>query len=217
MIISINEKSNLIQQYTDTINKNVVDDKSVIEISENISKYESILKEKQSILGKLNMEENVLNFWKQAFSDSGIKSMLIDSAIPHMNECVANELDKVAPGVFTVSFDTLSETKSGKIKDKFSINILNNMKGSTGHKKLSGGEKRIIDLCCMSALRSLAEKLYNKRFHHIFYDEILDSLDDEFKEMFCNNVKRQSETGCNITLVTHDLPEDVDPDRVFPF
>lgn len=166
---------------------------------------------------KLTKDYKILDFWKTAFSDSGIKSMLIDAAIPHMNECVTEELNRVAPGKFTVSFDTLSETKSGKIKDKFNINIVNNETQSNGHKKLSGGEKRIIDLCCMCALRSLAEKLYGKRFCHIFYDEILDSLDDECKQQFCANVKYQSTSGCNVTLITHDLPEDVDPDRVFPF
>jgi len=37
----------------------------------------------------------ILEFWKTAFSDSGIKSMLIDVAIPHMNRCVREELDIV--------------------------------------------------------------------------------------------------------------------------
>lgn len=184
------------------------------------SKYKVELDKQKKMENDINLYQKqikILEFWKTAFSDSGIKSMLIDSAIPHMNACVRDELEKSAPGMFTVSFDTLSETKSGKVKDKFSVNVLNNKTQSKGHKKLSGGEKRIIDLCCMSALRSLAEKLYGKRFHHIFYDEILDSLDDECKQAFCAHVKSQSTNECNVTLVTHDLPEDVDPDRVFPF
>lgn len=189
-----------------------------------LKQYVVFLKDERNKINKMdqdikeyNKKKEILEFWKVAFSDTGIKSMLIDSALPHMNECVSTELERTAPGKFTVSFDTLSETKTGKIKDKFNINILNNETQSTGHKKLSGGEMRIVDLCCMSALRSLAERLYQKRFFHIFYDEILDSLDDECKQMFCANVKMQSTTGRNITLVTHDLPDDVDPDRVFPF
>lgn len=159
----------------------------------------------------------VLTFWKSAFSDTGIKSMLIDVAIPHMNRCVREELDRVCPGTFTVSFDTLSQTKSGTIRDKFSINITHNLKCATGHKKLSGGEKRIIDFCCMSALRSLAESLYGKMFCHIFYDEVLDSLDSECRELFCRSMKTQSSDERHILLVTHALTEDVEPDRIFPF
>lgn len=212
------ENSNNIINYTIDKLKNKTYDSS--EIDSYIEKKQMKTNELISINTNITTCEDdigICDFWKSAFSDSGIKSMLIDSAIPHMNECVREELDRVAPGMFTVSFDTLSQTKGGNIRDKFSINIINNMKGSTGHKKLSGGEKRIVDLCCMTALRSLAEKLYNKRFCHIFYDEILDSLDSECKEQFCRNAKYQSQNGLNITLITHDLPEDVDPDRVFPF
>lgn len=199
------------------IRSKVYDDSAIIEFSKKRDDLQNKLMDNKKLEKSCEEDIEIGEFWKQAFSDSGIKSMLIDSAIPHMNECVREELDRVAPGVFTVSFDTLSETKSGNIRDKFSINIVNNVKGSTGHKKLSGGEKRIVDLCCMTALRSLAEKLYNKKFCHIFYDEILDSLDSECKEQFCRNAKYQSENGLNITLITHDLPEDVDPDRIFPF
>ena len=215
----------IINEYTheiDVINNNIENETSAYNLymedrNKGLQLETGRLNFTQSEISKVKKEMEILEFWKVAFSDSGIKSMLIDSAIPHMNECVSKELEKTAPGKFTVSFDTLSETKSGKIKDKFSINILNNETQSTGHKKLSGGEMRIVDLCCMSALRELAEKLYGKRFFHIFYDEILDSLDDESKQMFCANVKMQSTSGRNITLITHDLPEDVDPDRVFPF
>lgn len=226
----IEQFNSKIRSMEDTIIKNnkeietLESSKTTEELEKSINKIQETIKNGQEKYDGLqkNIKEyknrvDVLTFWKTAFSDNGIKSMLMDAAIPHMNECVGAELDRVTPGKFTVSFDTLSETKSGKIKDKFSVNIVNNDKGSTGHKKLSGGEKRIIDLCCMSALRSLAEKLYGKRFHHIFYDEILDSLDDECKQAFCANVKYQSQNGCNITLITHDMPEDVEPDRVFPF
>lgn len=201
---------------TDLKNK-VYDETSIHDIEDKKNKILESIHDVDKQIDEVTEDIEIATFWKNSFSNAGIKSMLIDSAIPHMNECVRNELDRVAPGVFTVSFDTLSQTKSGNVRDKFAINIVHNLKGSTGHKKLSGGEKRIVDLCCMTALRSLAENLYNKKFCHIFYDEILDSLDTECKEQFCRNAKLQSESGMNITLITHDLPEDVDPDRVFPF
>ena len=217
-VTMINEYNHEINVINDNIVKENNDYVILVDRYQNEFKTENDkFKKMESDIKHCKKTMDILEFWKVAFSDTGIKSMLIDSALPHMNECVSTELERTAPGKFTVSFDTLSETKSGKIRDKFNINILNNETQSTGHKKLSGGEMRIVDLCCMSALRSLAERLYQKRFFHIFYDEILDSLDDECKQMFCANVKMQSTTGRNITLVTHDLPDDVDPDRVFPF
>lgn len=163
---------------------------------------------------KVNKEHTMLSFWKQAFSDTGIKSMLIDMAIPYMNESVAEYLDIVAPGIFTVSFDTLSSTKSGQLRDRFSVNVRHNIKGTSSHKKLSGGEKRLVDIACMCALRGLAEKLYGKRIHNIFYDEVLDALDEDVSYIFCQ-VSKKMTSDRNISIITHKLADNVEIDRCF--
>jgi len=175
---------------------------------------ETKIKSHQTKAASLERELEILRFWKIGFSDSGIKSMLIDMAIPHMNSSVATALEQMAPGLFTVSFDTLRETKSGDVRDKFTVNVLHNTKGSDSHKMLSGGEKRIVDLACMEALRSLAEKLHGKRIHNIFYDEVLDSLDDDNRQIFCQYSKVMA-VNKNVTLMTHIVADALDPDRIF--
>jgi len=179
-----------------------------------ISQVENGLQENVNQESILRRELEIIQFWKVGFSDAGIKSMLIDMAIPHMNEAVSESLEKMAPGIFTVSFDTLRENKAGDISDKFTVNILHNLKGTDSHKMLSGGEKRIVDLACMEALRSLAERLYGKRIHNIFYDEVLDSLDEDNRQIFCQYSKLISRDK-NVTLITHNTAEDMEPDRIF--
>jgi ABC-type multidrug transport system ATPase subunit len=142
--------------------------------------------------------------------------MLIDSTIPYLNESVNKVLDMLCPGVFTISFDTLKLNKSGEYSDKFNINIIHNIKGTNCHKKLSGGEKRLIDIACMYALRMLAEKLYEKRFHHVLYDEVLDSLDDEISSLFCNSIRLINPNDC-VVLVSHNKIDDIEYDRIFNF
>jgi hypothetical protein len=190
------------------------DDTQIQKLIFDISDNEVTLKKFEDLKKGIQKEIKILEFWKEAFSDTGIKSMLIDMAIPFMNQSVAEALDKVAPGVFTVSFDTLKMTKSGDIKDKFNVNVLHNIKGTDSHKMLSGGEKRLVDLCCMEALRSLAERLYDKKFHNTFLDEVLDSLDDDSCSAFGQALKLLS-AGKNITLIAHKAAENVEPDRVF--
>jgi DNA repair exonuclease SbcCD ATPase subunit len=179
-----------------------------------LKEIEVKIQAKQSDDSILQDDLEKIKFWKIAFSDSGIKSMLIDMAIPHMNIAVAEALDKTAPGVFTVSFDTLSTTKGGDIRDKFNVNILHNIEGTDNHKMLSGGEKRIVDLACMDALRSLSEKLYNKKIHITLYDEVLDSLDEDNRQVFCQVSKILSKDQ-SVFLITHGLAEDMEPDRIF--
>jgi len=137
--------------------------------------------------------------------------MLIDSAIPFMNKVVRDELEKVSHGKFIVSFDTLSETKAGDVRDKFKVNVLNCENGCNDHKYLSGGEKRLIDLCCMKALRALMENLFQKRFHITVFDEALDALDDDNSSMFCRLMKQMS-SDQNITIITHKMIENLESD-----
>ena len=44
----------------------------------------------------------------------------------------------------------------------FSIMKNNNFNGANKHKALSGGEKRLIDICSMKTLSALVENLYQK-------------------------------------------------------
>ena len=232
------EKNNLFKRKQDKLNINneIIRFKGNLEsIVENIkkleneiifdgSKVEKIKLENVQLDKKLNeltskkrqleREVSILEFWKSAFSDSGIKSMLIDVAIPYMNENVSECLEMAAPGLFTVSFDTLKTTKSGEMKDKFNVNIRHNIKGTSSHTKLSGGEKRLVDIACMYALRGLTEKLYGKRFHNIFYDEVLDALDEDTAAVFCQMSKVMANNR-NITLITHKLVDHIEPDRSF--
>lgn len=188
---------------------------SMLKTSEDeLAKIGKKVEENQVEKNKVKREVDILTFWKQGFSDSGIKSMLIDMAIPYMNESVAEYLDIVAPGVFTVSFDTLSANKAGQLRDKFSVNVRHNIKGTSSHKKLSGGEKRLVDIACMCALRGLAEKLYGKRIHNIFYDEVLDALDEDVSYIFCQ-VSKKMASDRNISMITHKLVDNVEIDRCF--
>lgn len=160
-----------------------------------------------------NEQLEIACFWDEAFSDRGIKSMLMDDAIPYINSCLHEELEKLVPGKFVVSFDTISFTKSGNAKDQINVRVLNTWNGADNYKLLSGGERRMIDLCCMRALRKLTEKMYDKRFNVVFYDEVLDSLDEENSTIFCQ-LLQQTNTNQYIQLITHKLLESVEPTRI---
>jgi len=155
----------------------------------------------------------MVEFWVDMFSDRGIPSMLIDDSIPTLNKIMKEELEKIAPGKYLFHFDTLSTMKSGDVRDKISVNVLNLENGADKYCMLSGGEKRQIDVCCMRALRMLTEDLYQKSINITLLDEILDSLDEDNASMFCQNLKILSK-GQNITLITHSLANSSECDRV---
>jgi len=189
------------------------DSSNISKTEDDIHNAELELLEVTKKLQSVDRNLHILSFWKEAFSDRGIPSMLIDSSIPFLNEAVKSELDIIAPGKFIVTFDTLSQTKAGDIREKFSVNVLNLENGADKHSLLSGGEKRQIDMCCMRAIRLLMENLFQKRFNITLLDEVLDSLDDENSAEFCRHIKKLA-TGQNVTLITHSITQNAECDQV---
>ena len=215
---SISVEENLItenQKDIERINSELqnVNKEEIIKIENNIETTKNQINSLEIKITNIDKLINICQFWKEAFSNRGIPSMLIDSSIPFMNQTIKNELNKICSGKFTVSFDTMTQNKSGEYKEKFGINILNNFNGASSHKKLSGGEKRIIDVCCMRTLKLLAENLYQKKFNLTILDEILDSLDEECASTFCYYLKKLSE-GQNIILMTHSSSRVSEADSV---
>jgi len=195
-------------QTVTTDESNIVSTRTEIETLTN--EKDTLSEQNSSKLRKIE----ILSFWKEGFSDRGIKSMLIDSAIPLMNRVCREELEKVSGGKFIVSFDTISETKSGDVKDKFAVHVLNCETGADDHKLLSGGEKRLVDLCSMKAIRALQENQYQKVVHVTLYDEALDALDDDNAAVFCRLMKQMS-SDQSVNIITHKIFQNMEADRVF--
>jgi DNA repair exonuclease SbcCD ATPase subunit len=204
----INEKDKLSQ-----LENYKYDDSQINKVHHDIFKSKTELSNLQKSIDDIIDRIDILKFWKQGFSNTGIKSMLMDIAIPFMNNIVSKELERLTHGKFIVSFDTLSETKLGDIKDKFKIRILNCENGADKHCLLSGGEKRLVDLCCMEALKALAENMYQKKFLVTIYDEALDSLDDDNSAIFCKLMKQMS-VNKNIVIITHKTLQQMEADEV---
>lgn len=180
------------------------DNSKILKVESTIKSLETDKVNIESSCALLTKKLEAIKFWIAGFSDKGIPSMLIDNAIPFMNSTAREILETIIPGKFILSFDTLSETKSGEIRDKFSVNILNTENGANKHSKLSGGEKRQIDVAIMRTLRLLAENLYQKRLNITLLDEVLDSLDTDNSGLFCKFLKQISKDQC-VILVTHNL------------
>jgi len=221
--IKIDEINNQIVKYESSIdiynkeisniNSQIIDDATINEVKNVVDKIERNINKLKDINLEFDNKIKIQTFWKKGFSKTGIPSMLIDSSLPFMNRQISEELNKFIPGKFTVSFDTMTQNKSGNYKEKFNINVVNHESGCNNIKKLSGGELRAIDLCCMKTLRSLSENINQKSINITFMDEALDSLDIDSAQSFCNLLKNDSDDHCNI-LITHDSNKVADADHI---
>jgi len=143
-----------------------------------------------------------IEFWKDAYSKSGIPSMLIDQATPLMNKSMKKYLDKLSNGRYIVTFDTLSQNKSGEYKDKFAVNILDTKTRVNNRKQLSGGQTRLIDIATILTLRDLKKELGEVEFNLFVFDEIFDALDDENISYVCAILNSLKENR-SLLVVSH--------------
>jgi len=169
----------------------------------------NLLDDRQVLLKKKDKYE----FWKEAYSPTGIPSMLIDEAIPFMNKRIAEYLDKLTNGRYVVSFDTLASTKAGEFRDKISVNVLDTFTRANSRVQLSGGQTRIIDIATILTLGDLQSNIQNMKINILVFDEIFDSLDDE-NIMQVSKVLNKLKIGKSIYLISHRHEDQLEADEV---
>jgi len=173
---------------------------------------ENEIKEHDTQLQILSRKLIILEFWKKAYSPTGIPAILIDEAVPFMNERIAEYLEKLTNGRYIVSFDTLASTKSGEFRDKISVNVVDTLTRANSRIQLSGGQTRIIDIATILTLRDLQSNIQDVNFNILIFDEIFDSLDEE-NIGFVSKVLTQLKIGKSIYLISHRHEDQLETDE----
>lgn len=158
-------------------------------------------------------ELEILDFWKEGFSSTGIPSLLIDEAIPFMNRQVSGYLNQISNGRYQVSFDTMGETKAGEFRDKISVNVLDNVTKANNRVQLSGGQTRIVDIATILTLSDLQSTIRGCSYNILLFDEIFDSLDDD-NIGFVSNVLKKLVLTKSIFIISHRHIDQIEADEV---
>lgn len=186
-----------------TVNNNIIKINKIVD-SLNISK-----KEIDDKIEETNKQISILEFWLKAFGDTGIKSILLDEAIPLMNK-KALELSALTNDI-RVTFDSQRFTGGGDLRNKFSINAVNqtNLSDFT---ELSAGETRLANIIILLCLRHLMEEMASVKINILLMDEILDSLDPENSAIAVDIMKKLSIDYC-VLLISHTHKDWIDADE----
>lgn len=151
----------------------------------------------------LSNEIEYYKFWEVGFSNTGIKSFLLDSIVPFLTEKANYYLDFLTNSEIKILFDTTTVNKSNdKEIDKLSIKLYKNGK-EYGFEKTSGGEKKRIDICISLALQSLLTSKANCVNIGVF-DEIFDSLDDVGIDCIMKLLEEEIKHKDSIFVISHN-------------
>lgn len=161
---------------------------------------------------ELKKKQDILLFWKEAFSKSGIESMLIDESIPFMNERIAQYLNEISFGRYTVTFDTLKKLKNDEYCDKISLNVLDSITLSNSRENFSAGQLRILDIAIILTLCDLQSSVQDIKFNLLLFDEIFDTLDDENIYRVSKVLKNLTRNKC-VLLISHRHIDQIETDE----
>ena len=123
---------------------------------------------------ELTEEIELYSFWETGFGNSGIKSLLLDQHASFINSRINHYLNDVTHGDIRAKFSAQTKLKSEELRDKISFTIWVYGKPHD-YKTYSGGQKTLINLAAIFALRDLS------REQGIHYPLLL--LDETFKEL----------------------------------
>lgn len=143
-----------------------------------------------------------VDFWVNAFGDSGIKSFVFDLVCATLTTRANYYLNILTSGKVIVTFDTQKKTKSGEVREKFDCEIL--VDGvSVKYDSYSGGEKRRISLAVDLALSDLMSDYYVQSFNIVVMDEQDSFLDRQGRAAYLNLLKEMAKTK-HVFVVAHD-------------
>lgn len=149
------------------------------------------------------MEEKIrlAQFWVKAFGASGLRSLLVDSSLPLLNEEAARVSRALTGGAIAVEFSAQSEQKSGKVVDRFEVKV-DNKHGAGDYQGNSAGERAKVDLCVGLALQRLVASRSSASFNVAFFDEVFDHLDSSAHERVVEVLSEIDKES--VFVVSHD-------------
>jgi exonuclease SbcC len=184
------------------------------------SKFDQCLKlekEKKEIgkeLEKSKKEQNIYEKLIVAFGKNGIQALIIENALPEIEEEANDLLAKLTNNSTQISIESLRDLKSGGIKETLDIKISDEL-GFRDYELYSGGEAFRIDFSLRIALSKLLTRRAGTKLRTLVMDEGFGTQDEEGIDNLVQAIQSISEDFDKILIITHlESLKDVFPVRI---
>jgi exonuclease SbcC len=169
------------------------------------------LKARQQVLQE---EESIYQQLKNAFSKSGIPAMLIEAAIPELEETANRLLHRMTSGRMVLRFDTQREKKTGGIAETLDISISDDL-GTRDYNLYSGGEAFRINFAIRVAISQLLARRAGAQLRTLFVDEGFGTQDEVGRQRLIEAINVVQDDFDLILVITHiDELRDMFPVRI---
>lgn len=163
-----------------------------------LSKYQKDLKNAEKEASDIQSEYDVLK--KQELDFVMFKSYIARKKIDALSSVVNDFLEKIGSDI-RLKLEGFTVTKTGKLRDKISVQVMRDGIDCGSYHKFSGGEKARLNLACILSLHTLtnANCEDGKGLDFIIIDELLDKSDEVGMATYCEALNKLKQTSLLIT------------------
>lgn len=185
------------------------------EVSKNTEKIDQYKKFKDSMSSNSDKQKSLdyeIRLYKElinAFGKNGIQAVIIENAIPEIENAANQLLNRITEGRMNVSFNTRKENKTNdKIKETLDIFISDEL-GTRNYEMYSGGEAFRVNFAIRLALSKVLARRAGTRLKTLVIDEGFGTQDAKGISRLIEAINTVSSDFEKIIIITHmnDLKE----------
>jgi exonuclease SbcC len=154
---------------------------------------------------------------ERAFGKDGVPALLIEQALPQIEEKANELLDRLSNGSMSVRFVTQAEFKDKKrddLKETLDIRI-SDESGTRDYEMFSGGEAFRVNFAIRLALSEVLARRTGARLQTLVIDEGFGSQDTEGRQRLVEAINQVKSDFAKILIITHlDELKDAFPNRI---
>ena len=167
-------------------------------LQESLEKYQDELKSAQKIASEIETKYNRLK--EQELHFTMFKSYIANKKIDALSHIVNDFLEKIGSDI-RLKLEGFTVTKTGKFRDKISVQVMRDGIDCGSYHKFSGGEKARLNLACILSLHTLTNSNCEegRGLDFIIIDELLDKSDEVGMATYCEALNKLGQTALLIT------------------
>ncbi len=172
------------------------------------SQYDHCLQREAELQTKLTQRDQSVNERSlygdlvQLFGKNGIQAIMIENAIPELEDEANRILSRVTDNAMHLTLETQRDTRAGGVAETLDIKISDTL-GTRNYEMFSGGEAFRINFALRIALSKMLARRAGARLRTLVIDEGFGTQDSQGLERLVEIIKAIREDFAKIIVITH--------------
>jgi exonuclease SbcC len=177
----------------------------VVRAEQQIASCDALAKQREVRLAERKRHSEERGLYEElrvAFGKKGVPAMIIEAAIPEIEDEANALLSRITAGRMHVRFDTQRETVKGETVETLDIKIADEL-GTRPYENFSGGEQFRVNFAVRIALSKLLARRAGAQLQTLVMDEGFGQLDASGRERLVEAINAIQHDFARILVITH--------------